>query len=268
MAIEISAAEKADLLEDAETTFIESKFGFLKGHNGIRPGELHTLISTSGAGKTTLTRSIINETACQVKTALWQSEEKEKDFKLQAVKGEISKRALDNLVVFSEQDHDDVLAMSPKQILIRMWDFVKEHRPEVLFIDNLTTSTGYMDMPSADQAEFSKGLKIMADRTGVGIFAIAHTESKISIYNQGLINGNNIRGNKTIVNLSPYLYIFQRIVANGASYPFVNVEKSRAIGTPSKLYALEYNKNINLYTGDFELEFEDLKKIYRERSVL
>lgn len=266
--VEISRLERVEIVEKMEREYLPTKFNFLKAHGGLRPGMIHGLFSDSGSGKSTLVRSILNEAATHGKVLLWLSEETLEDFKYQAIKSNMNNTLLRNICVFTEQDYPDASKLGPKGVIQLIRQKVADHKADVMFYDNLTTSVGYMDKTPQEQSEFAWDLKSIASESQCMMFLVAHTGKTVNSVNQGLICGDDVRGSKSIKNLTPYLYIFQRLIVGTESFPFIRIEKNRTHNTPDRLYGLTYDDKNNMYSSDIKLEFDRLKEVYEQRNRL
>lgn len=265
--IEISKVEELKILEKVNTQYFKSRFEFLKIHNGIRPGELHLLMAGTGVGKSTLTKAIIQDSTQSGRVLLYLTEETVEDFKYQAIISKLPQSTLKRLTVFSEQDCKSTVGMGKAMTLKLIRDLIEKHKPDLFVMDNLTTCSGYGEIK--EQEDFAAQLKFTMSDTGCAGFVVAHTGSHVSKYNQKLLTTEDLRGNKHVANLMPYFYCYQMFeTSDGRKYPFINIQKCRKPQITNHIFALDYNKDLNIHTGDFQLPFEDLKAVYDDRMKL
>lgn len=265
--LQSSDSEVAALREQNETVFIPSYFNFLSAHCGLRPGEPHLLLGTTGSGKSTLARKILIDTCKNHKTLLWLSEESRDDVLIATSKLSHGRENFSRVIVQSELDIDDRVLRDPKKVLAEFKNRVMLEKPDVVFFDNITTSAIYPSDFSVQDA-VARELKLFFKKTGIACFIIAHTGSGINESTGKLIEDTDIRGSKTIMNLMPYVYIFQRFFVRDQIIATIRIKKSRNHLKGSNFYRLYYSSEENVYTGDVAVSFEDFKKVYSERDRL
>lgn len=264
----LNSDEKTSRLKIQETSYVYSKFGFLKSHFGLRPEKLHVLIATAGSGKSTLVRSITSEAAARCKTLVILSEETVEDFKVEYCIAQGANKSYDNLRVISELDQLSKYKTSDYLKFYRdLTEMVKTEKYEVIIYDNVTTSNFYGETPT-QQSEVAKILKQIAIHTGCPLFIIAHTKAEINDQFAGLIEESHIRGSKTITNLAQFVYIMQRFTINNEFYPTIKLRKYRGYHPKELLYSLEYNRETKTYINDFVLPFKKFKEIFKMRNQL
>lgn len=266
---EISQDELIKILDENDFEYFKSKFNFLQEHRGFRPGKLHLLIGTPGSGKSTLTRSIVLEILEKVDTNifLWLSEETIEEFKT-SISKDAKGRKLDKLILFSEQNIEPGQFKKLGEAKSFFEEILKLNNPRFLVFDNITTSLFYMDRRPNVQSDISLWLKTIAEKLGIPFFLIAHTDAKSSDLNGRILDGNDIRGSKTIVNLVQYLYIFQRFLINNFPYPTLRIQKHRLHQVKNKMFYLVYSAEKNTYTGDKVISFKDFKEAYKSSDKL
>lgn len=256
------------ILYEAELRQIHfaSSLGFLNAHNGFRRGSLHMVMGTTGGGKSTLVRTLIRDFLFKKDNstftlALALSEETVKDYRKQISYGVPSHDVLMNTVATSELENPQ---WSKKLFL----DWVRTYSPDLLIIDNITTSKFYMDMQAKDQAKFAVELKSLTNEMNCATLIVAHTDALITDGIERLIHINDIRGSKGICNIVEFAYILQRFEIGTKFYPTIRTVKHRSQELIHNLYALQYDQKIRAFTGDTPLDFEKFKGIFSERNRL
>ena len=260
LTVDVVERARFKVIKDFTSWF--TSFAFLNQHNGFRPGKLHAFIGTTGGGKSTLMRSILIDALKlnpDKRVGVYLSEESKDD--LRACMSLIEGVNMDGAVVISEID-------SKKEALSVFKDLIATSHFDLIFIDNITTSLHYNDQKPDKQFQFVQSLKELASKSRVPIVMIAHTAAGVSDNMGRLINENDIRGSKSVVNLCEYLYILQRFKAGQTFFPTVTIKKSREFAIDKSLFWLKYEKAQMIYSGDLYLSFEDFKKIYKNRNAL
>ncbi len=260
--------DRLKLIEARDTVFFPSDFKFLSEHKGLRPGELHVLLSTAGAGKSSLVKSVMFDLAKKAKVLYWLSEEGTRDFRSHIACNAIPDSKIKNVEVYSELEDDSITDKEGLAVIKKMAMVLDEIKPDILIYDNLTTSLAYADLKPSIQYRVMLELKRMAIRRNIPILCVAHTKGEINMYNQGLISGNDIRGGKNIVMLVEYLYVFQKLSIAGDYFNFINIEKHRSQPVKNKFFCLEYSPKTGGYVQDWPIDFECMKENYGQRNIL
>lgn len=241
---------------------------------GLRPGCIHVILSTTGAGKSTLVMSLIEEMLDAGKSVfLYSSEESVKDIEtklsyLPNLKNE------SNLRVYHERWLLEVLANNPddwegflQEINLAMIEMTLTNKPDVLVLDNLTTSLFYDQNKNATR--IASGLKSLAEDKNIPIIVVAHTASGVR-QNQ-LFDSSQVRGFRTITNTAQYVYCLIRLrVDMGGMWREVVVEyteKSRNHSVASRsCYKLFFNVDTKLFSGDEKINYEVFREFLRDNK--
>jgi len=255
------------LLFESRTIQHDTGFMFLKGHNGFRNGKIHTLLGVASGGKSTMLRSMVLdqlEYSGDFETiGVWLSEESVDEFVTEFRKIGYEKPT-DKLYITSELSKD----LNPEQMLSNLETTIVEEDISVLFIDNITTSKMYMDLPANVQSDFIVSLKKIIKKYDVATILVAHTGAQITNNINRLIDQNDVRGGKGVVNLSEFFYILQSFHINNTIYPTLRLTKHRGQDIDHKLYRLRYHKQSSLYVQDLEIEFKELREAWKMRNHL
>lgn len=248
----------------SNTTFFESKLKFLKSHRGIRPNKMHLLIAPTHAGKSTMVRSIICDFIFKnkdKKILLILSEESREDFVTEFSNTVPAHDILGNIRILSEQDWSD---HDVDELEKGISEHINHYSIDLVIFDNITTSKIYNDRSVKEQSKVSIWLKNMCKQTT--LFLIAHSLG--SDFNNRLLDENDIRGSKTITNLTEFLYILQPVYVGDKLYQFINIKKHRGQEVKSKFYQLNYDKYLKAFSEDKPVDFEAMAYIFKKRNQL
>lgn len=247
---------------------IGSKFGFLSSHNGLRPGCIHTLMGISGGGKSTMIRSLVRDFAFHADNAqphpkvmlVWLSEESGEDFRAELSRGVPDHERLFDIKVFSELEVDHSKTL--------LSELLMDFQPDVFLFDNITTSRFYQDKKTDEQSKFCWWIKKLSKDNKIATVLIAHTGAAVTESMSRPIEMNDIRGSKSIVNISEFFYILQRFQLKEDFYPTISISKNRGQDVVNRLYKLNYDKHFRSYVSDTAIDFEKFKEVFRERNRL
>lgn len=263
----LSKLENDILLKDQETTFFKTDFNFLKEHNGWRPGAFHLLISPTGQGKSTFTRSIIWDLAINnsgTVIGVYLSEESEDDFKTEFAKlGMTRDLTTCTIRVISEKDEGNI-------DWLRLSEWVSNL--DFLLFDNLTTSRNYNNKPNAVQFDFALKLSKLASDFKIPVVGIAHTDGDAKTKNN-LIEENHIRGDKSISSLSQFMYALQRFYVKDSEgkerfFSVLRLLKFRGFSPDNLVFQMVYNKKTASFQQDKVIPWNDFKQAYDQRLRL
>lgn len=265
---DITKTELRIVTEKSDKIHFNTSLGVLLSHNGFRPGSVHTFIGISSGGKSTLVRSLIIDVLKNLnalkKVFLWLSEESYLDFvKELGRSGYSDKEKLKNLHVQSELDLGEMPAG-------QMFNLFSENckDKDFIFLDNLTTSEFYEPLRPQEQGKVAKKLKAIAERLQVPMVLICHTSGAVTENIPRLIDQNDVRGGKGIVNISQFFYVLQRFNIGETIFPTIRITKHRGQNTPHKLFYLKYNTEKRAYDGDRQISFMEFKKVFKQRNLL
>lgn len=253
--------EASAIIEKFNEKHIFSRFNFLKDMNGLKKGCLYGLLATSGAGKSTLLKTIIGDTSISTKTLVWLSEESRHEYSI-------------GLLPVTPINRNNVFFFEESDAMREIEDFGRDHEKkfsifknavfdsgcEVIFFDNLTTSSLYGDSVFQQNAFFAR-MKQFANEMNIAIFYLLHTDSTITENHGRLIEGENVRGSRQPFNKANYFFILQRLTVHGRIFSFLRVRKCRQGDSQGKFYGLTY-KDFH-YEMDCEIKFEDIKNAFK-----
>jgi predicted ATP-dependent serine protease len=272
MSLYFTKEEARELQKELKEVYFTTDVGFLKAHNGLRRGNLHMVLGTTGGGKSTLIRSLINDFICIARNnnfgmGLWLSEETIKSYKTQLSCGVYMVDELARVQAFSEMDLDENDNDSS------FFEWVEITKPDILILDNITTSRFYEGQSPSAQFSFATKLKNMAARLNIAVVIVAHTDAKTKDSQKDLIGVENIRGNRSISNLVEFAYIIQKITTcdpagNTFIHNVVRVTKDRSHGSADKVYKLRYEPRMRMFTDYEEIPFLKFKEVWDARNKL
>ena len=262
--IEFDEAEIKILEAQQHMIFFRTKFNFLNTHNSIRKNKLHLAIAPTGAGKSTFVRSMLCDLVFKNKDKkflLVLTEETKQEFLEEFSATVPPHEVLSNIRIVSELD-STYSDLEMKETIEQSIDLYKI---DMLIIDNITTSKFYMDKTTTEQAKVAMWYKSLSQKTST--FLIAHTNG--SEFNNRLLNENDIRGSKTITNITQFLYVIQPIHIGDTLMQFVNVIKHRGINLKGgRFFKLNYSAELKSFDQDAKINFDGIKGFFDERNKL
>jgi hypothetical protein len=145
--------------------------------------------------------------------------------------------------------------------------FVVKHKIKILVFDNLTTSEFY-DGRIENANALLANLREMARELQISLIMVFH--SNADVFNQQVrIDPQQVRGSKSSVNKTEYLYTFIRktiaieddvwngVKGTNVELAFVEVLKSRAHSkTAGVVYQLDYDQGFKSYASDKEVPWD------------
>lgn len=263
----ITVEEIKEWQKEKEVRQFVTNFNFLRVHNGWRKGKIHTILGVSHGGKSTLTRTLVLDAVGNSdkpkKIGVVLSEESEVDFLTDIISAGVGD--FSHFAIFGELEQN---FNSVREYFTRLSKFVDENKIDILFYDNLTTSFTYMDRPVKEQSEVTKKLKSFAIDKNIPLVAIAHTGANVTENYSGIIEMNDIRGAKTIVNLSEFFYVMQSFYTGSDRYNTIKIAKNRGYNVTDRLYSLFYYPSKRIFGKDKLMHFDELQEIYKKRNRL
>lgn len=240
-----------------------SRFKFLISHYGLRPGLAHGVLGTPGSGKSTLVKSMVADTAINMKCLIYLTEEEIREYQ---GKLDVLKCNMDNVVFLREKDIDTNNYPTLDTLLMYLFEEMLGAGIQALFWDNLTTSKIYEALkPNMQGYFFSKMQAFCSDNSIIFVY-VAHTKQGISDNHRQMIEGEDMRGTAYAFTQSPYFYIFQRFTIDTKVYAFVHVRKHRFHELEHKHFLLNFKEGI--YHDDRQLEFSALNEFFKQRNYL
>ena len=265
MTLYFTEKEQEEFAASLKEIHFKSNLGFVNSTNGFRRGNMHLFIAGSGAGKSTLVRTVLRDLIFQKDNTpsicVWLSEETVNEYKTLFSAAVASNEKLLSTNAYSEQDHQDTREMF-------FFEWIDMLRPDVLIYDNITTSKFYEGLNPKEQARFASKLKNALKKNNCVGIIIAHADSQQSNQKGGMLDINNIRGAKTIVNLTEFAYLFQTFKTEARIHSILRIAKSRSQDIVHDTYALNYNPIIKSYQTDTAIPFAQFKEAYEKRNKL
>ena len=262
--IELDKEKIAEYKTQSNTIYFNTKINFLHQHKGLRPNKMHLLIAPTHAGKSTLVRTLLIDFVFRnkdKKVLLVLSEETKDDFLAEFSNGVPDDDVLGNIRILSEQDWSNA---DIEEIQKNIKDHINHFCIDMVFFDNITTSKLYNDRSVKEQSQVSTWLKNLTKHTS--LFLIAHSLG--NDFNNRLLDENDIRGSKTITNLTEFLYILQPFYVGERIYQFINIIKHRGQEIKNRFYQLNYNNRYKIFENADPVDFEEIARIFRLRNKL
>lgn len=266
--INLSEEEKIELRKDLAKTYFSSNFRFLGNHKGFRKGALHLFMAVSGGGKSTLRVSLINdflERNPGKRILLYLSEETVRDFKTQ-VSMNYSLLDLSRVFCLSESKLKNYCE-TKRQMLDAITLEALRVQADIFIYDNLTTSSAY-GQKYDDQELAIDYLKQEIQQLNIPGILFIHTDSKIKKGHDRIIDQSDVRGSRTIANVSEYIYIMQSFEEENEISTVIILDKSRTHTIKNKFYLLDYNRRERKYNYDSELTFGEFNELFANQNKL
>ena len=245
-----------------DRTVHSSRYEFLKSHFGIRPNSLHGLMSSTGAGKTTLTKCVIAETAAHSRVLVWLSEETVVEY--QELIHYLDKSCLHNIRFVEEKEVPKDYKDDQSKFFEYFEQMAEQAEAEVIFVDNVTTSRFYSSYFGFMGQQKSAEFLIDFVKRKCSIFYIAHTDRKVTDNYGQVVNPSDIRGSKELPNLTEYMYIMQKFTTEAKQYNVLRTAKFRHHKDAAGWYALKFERDA--YIGDSKVPFAVINKIFKMRD--
>lgn len=259
---------------DNKKFFVEpSGMKFIDDHFGLRPGCIHTLMGSTGSGKSTLTQSMMLTWGRKNDVMIYLTEETPDRYELKLFeKCESAEYLSPNLHFVHEQEViRGTKSNDYRSFLKHIESGIAESKAKMLLIDNLTTSAFY-DGQIENNIPILSGLRSIAGYYKIPIIVVVHTKKGVSEVSKGLMEPDDVRGSASIANTSDYFYTFYRIgssTGTGAKVwsSFIYVNKSRDHDTQGNFYRLKYQFGRG-YVFDEAISFNGFKQLMKERDKL
>lgn len=269
--IQITRTERERRLEQSHGQQFYSAFNLLNEHNGWRNGKLHLFIGPTGAGKSTLTRTLLMDSLMGKGkdsshfVGNWLSEESEDEFITEINEIKIPDSLACRLFIQSEQDNS---YETIEAWMMALKNFVDENKLSILFIDNITTSQFYMDAKPDVQGRITRALKRLAQVCNIPVVIFAHTSAEVTETHPKLINVENIRGSKNLPNMVEFSYIIQPFYYEGERHNFIRIAKHRGQHIKERLFKFYYYERVKIFGKDEHKSFESFKQLFNKREKL
>jgi len=267
----IGQDQLAILREESKRVQFSSDLPFLRTQNGWRKGKLHIVLGTSHGGKSTWLRTCIVDALSSnngsLRVGLILSEESKLDFLTEFDRSGKLEPLLDRLFIASEEDYKEKFN-TPKNWFNQAKFLCVENDIDILFFDNLTTADIYEAQTIAQQKQVSSGLKRMASALDIPVIVVAHTAGNVTENYDKLINMNDIRYSKNIVNLAQFFYIMQTFYQGAHQFTTLRIVKHRGQDVQYKFFQLIYSEEMRMFRDCQIIDFEKIKELFKKRNKL
>ena len=264
---DLSKDRIAEVIKYTQTCHVRTDFDFLATHLGAKPGKIHVVLGVAGGGKSTTRNSLIVDYLGNnpgKKVLLWLSEESYDDFEKDLARNPEMLKWMDKIIVFSEQNHVEcfqTIEMAREKFKSSIYD----SGCTFLLFDNITTSKLYGSTFSK-QESFIEYLKPVIEESNVPCFIFAHTGAHIKAGHKCIIDQNDVRGSKSLTNISEFLYVLQTISANGNTYSTIKNVKHRGTDIGHKLFIFDYSVEHRIYRRSNALDIDKFNLLYGEQD--
>lgn len=241
--------------DELNKTQFASGLDVFKDHCGFKNGEIHTFVGTKGSGKSTWSKTILSELVVQGKNVfLYLSEETVSKYSLglntlfRRELKDVSRLEglLNKIIAVSELDDfykgfDDPV----DRFFNYLEKAIDDCSIDIIVFDNFTTSF-LSEININKQSESQRRLKEIATKYNLPILIFFHTSKN---YNSSKIDGDNVRGSATAVNISSYSYVIQQFKTDDKIRNIIHTEKARYHNKANKKY---YEAFYNYESGIFD----------------
>lgn len=271
--IQFEDGEQEQRILELETFHLApTGFRFIDDHYGFRRSCRHVLMGTAGTGKSTLVRSLMLRVAEKHKVLLYSSEESVEQLKDMFALRRTPNDVLKNLELLHEDEvFEGKTKRDPQDLIHALKVRIFNTKADIVFFDNLTTSSYYDGQPYAQQIELLDGLALVMKKFSVPLVIVAHTKKGIKDDQQSLVTPDDIRGPAYLVNKAEFLYVYQKFVLDtimASQIGTVRIKKARGSRTIENIYDLAYSSERLEYSCDSKLDFKVFNEYYQKRRKL
>ncbi len=275
---QMSRDEYDDELESLNEQRFTSKLHCLNIHKGLRSAEISTIIGPKGGGKSTFIRTIQTELLMQERRVYsFLSEELIKKYNMPIFKSFnfALKEDQDKVNSYLQNLYVDSQLELPKNCLTIEWlvarieYMIENYGVDCIIFDNFTTSFICSQLPFKSQAMAIHEFKRIAIKYDVPFLLVIHTAKGTNVYSD-LIDGENVRGDATSVNMGSYNYIITAFFRCDPVRTFLSIDKARYHGKANKkVYELKYDADLGLFIKDQvsnQLEIQRIINGFKKQS--
>ena len=243
----------------------KSKLRCFNDHKGLRRGEVHTIVGPKGGGKSTFIRTIICEALQSDKLVYCFLSEESPDIYTYPIfrafnkftnKPEVTNEFMKKLH-FESQLELEVELRNPIKFLTRLRSLIFDGIYDLVILDNFTTSF-FGRLPIQQQGWVVEQLKEIAVEYAIPVVLVNHTAKGVDI-NKQLIDGDDVRGNATTINIGSYNYLIATYFRLKEPRAFVITDKARYHKAANKrVYELVFDKELEIFTYDRISSYEEI----------
>ena len=259
----MSQEEREELTTASKSFFASTSLKHLVGLHGWNAGNIHTIMATTGAGKSTYVRTIIVDFLRhnpEKKILVWLSEVSIKDFKTELARLPENIK-LENIIAHSEVD-------SPSSSTIQNLKECSVAQDVDLFIyDNLTTSKVYSN-DYKTQVSVLHQMKQACAIAEIPFVFIIHTKKGIDKYYHRLLTSDHVQGCSDIAQISEFFFVIQNVYVGAKIMTHLILEKYRNKHPKNNIFRLEYNPELGIYDVEDPKSFKDLNDVWKHRNRL
>jgi ABC-type iron transport system FetAB ATPase subunit len=240
---------------------IFTRYNFLLKHNGIRPECSHGLIGPMGCGKSTLAKKIAEDCATKHKVLVWLTEENSEQWEAKITNNK------QNIRFFEEKSLSEDAFKDTDRFYFYLRSIIDSEKPDILIIDNLTTSYAYSDdIGPKGQAKSARMLMKLMKELKFTLFYVAHTKKEVTSNFHRALSAEDIRGSAQITIQTEYLYLFHKYSTDQKPYSIIRTVKHRYHDDAGGLHLLHWRDGH--YSSDLEIEWSKLKEFFKQRDTL
>lgn len=256
------------ILDGLNKTEFKSNLRCFSDHKGLRRGEIHTVIGPKGGGKSTFIKTMIIEMLMNNKNVFcFLSEEKTEIYKMpiyrafmNATKCEDRTNSYLHRLVLQTQYKLERSQRSLDNFLSQLEIYIRELNLDGIVFDNFTTSF-LGDLSPQEQSRAIAKMKELAIKYNLPVVLVIHTAKGTNI-SKDLIDGENVRGSATSVNMGSYNYIISAFFRIKPVRVFITIDKARYHKESNKaVYELYYDSELEIFTRDQKSNYDQIMEI-------
>ena len=212
----------------------QSKFNFIKAHDGLQKGHIHVLLGRTNKGKSSLILELIIEQAKKgVRSLLFLSEGNKGDIRVQIELLLAAKRVpkseydsvIKNIVVLSEYDISGKTDSSdPLRWVNSLFRYHQDYRTDIVFLDNIS-GLKYGNCDPETQSLFIKILNDTCINTATPLVVAVHQSKGVAADKE--LEVHDIRANQSFSNIPSYIYALNDFCNLSKDKRIIKILKSR-----------------------------------------
>jgi len=268
----VSEEERQRVIMESKRVYLpQINLEFSKAHRGYKPGFTHLILSSTGSGKSTLTRTILFEALKNYRVFWYSTEETFEEFREYCANSGIPNELLKNLFFKRECDEESIIDVAARVSV--------ENSCDLFIFDNYTTCKEVTKLKQDGQIDIFKKIRNLMLELNMPLIVVAHTSSDAKAFKVEKRDPFEVRGFKDIAMESHVIYSLEtfnievkkklnigfdrneeseeRFYYETEKISLLNIIKSRNNGD-GKNYLLTYNHKSGFYSNVQEIEDREL----------
>lgn len=262
-----SQEERIRVIEESRRVYTpDIKLQFVQAHQGFKDGFTHLILSSTGSGKSTLTRTVLFEALKNYRVFWYSTEETYEEFREYCASSEIPNKLLKNLFFKRECESESIVDVAQRVSV--------ENSCDLFIFDNYTTCKEVISLKQDEQIKLFKKIRDVMLGLKIPLIVVAHTSSESKNFKIEKRDPFEVRGFKDISMESHVIYSLEtfkievrkklnigfdqddneeKFYYESEKISLLNIIKSRKKGE-GKNYMLVYDHNSGFYKGITEVD--------------